>query len=144
MKLNDRHKAFADEYLINGMNATQAYLSIYKSVKKVEVAEAAASRLLSNVMIKDYIIEKQKENQKKVEIDQEWIIKEYIALLSSCKTEGLDGAGTIKDRTNWVKTLAQLTKMLGLDAPDKQEIEHKGLGTILINMDKNIKNNNEE
>ena len=132
-KLNNRHKAFCDEYLANGLNGTQAYLSIYKSVKKEKTAEAAASRLLSNVKVKAYIAEKQKENQKKIDIDQKFILDEYMQLLESCKAEGMDGAGTIKDRTNWAKALAQLSKMLGLDAPEKQEIEHKG---ITINITK--------
>jgi phage terminase small subunit len=127
MEINPRHKAFADEYLVNGMNATQAYLSVYRSVKKEETARVNGSKLLTNANIQTYIAERQKENQKKIEIDQEWILREYMELLKSCKDEGLDGVGTIKDRTNWAKSLAQLTKMLGLDAPEKQEVEHKGL-----------------
>lgn len=136
MEINPRHKAFADEYLINGMNATQAYLSVYKSVKKTRTAEVNGNKILSNAEVKAYIAERQKENQKKIEIDQEWILREYMELLKSCKDEGLDGGGTIKDRTNWAKSLAQLTKMLGLDAPEKQEVEHKGLEGFQINIKK--------
>jgi phage terminase small subunit len=129
---NKRHKQFAEEYLSNGMNATQAYLSVYKSVKNERTAEAAASRLLSNVKVKEYLYEKQKELSKKSEIDREFILEEYKQLLDSCKLEGMDGAGTIKDRTNWAKALAQITKMLGLDAPEKQEITHKGISINII------------
>ena len=46
--MNDKHKAFADEYLINGFNITQAYLTVYKSVTKEPVAAANGSRLLKN------------------------------------------------------------------------------------------------
>jgi hypothetical protein len=136
MEINPRHKAFADEYLVNGMNATQAYLSVYRSVKKEETARVNGSKLLTNANIQAYIAERQKENQKKIEIDQEWILREYIELLNSCKVEGLDGYGTIKDRTNWAKSLAQLTKMLGLDAPEKTEVEHKGLTINILKPNK--------
>ena len=131
-KLSDRHKAFADEYLANGLNGTQAYLSVYKSVKKEKTAEAAASRLLSNVKVKAYIAEKQKENQKKVDINQEWVLREYMELITSAKEEGMDGAGTLKDRTNWAKALAQLSKLLGLDSPEKHEHKHEGINFNII------------
>jgi phage terminase small subunit len=52
---NKRHLAFADEYLVNGHNATQAYLSVYKSVKKKTTAEVNGSKLLSKIEIKEYI-----------------------------------------------------------------------------------------
>lgn len=123
--LNERHKAFCDEYLVNGQNATKAYLAVYKSVKSERTAEAAASRLLSNVKVKDYIATQLQKTAKKYDIDREFILKEYMELLDSCKVEGIDGAGTIKDRTNWAKAIGQLSKFLGLDAPDKQEITHK-------------------
>jgi phage terminase small subunit len=136
MKLNDRHKLFADEYLANGMNGTRAYLAVYKTVKKEKTAEVNASRLLSNAKLKAYIAEKQAELAKSKEIDRDFILNEYIELLDSCKAEGLDGAGTIKDRTNWAKALSQLTKMLGMDAPEKTEVEHKGLEGFQINIKK--------
>lgn len=129
--MNNRHKAFADEYLSNGLNATQAYLSVYKSVKKEETARVNGSKLLTNTNVKAYIADKQEELSKDAKIDREYILKEYMELLASCKDEGIDGMGTIKDRTNWAKALAQITKMLGLDEPDKQQIEHKG---VVINI----------
>jgi hypothetical protein len=132
MITNKRHKAFADEYLSNGMNGTQAYLSVYKGVKKEETARVNSSKLLTNTNIKAYIEEKQKELAKSKQIDQEFIINEYLQLLDSCKVEGNDGKGTIKDRTNWAKALAQLTKMLGLDAVQKIEIDHKGFKGLNI------------
>jgi len=127
MITNKKHKAFADEYLANGMNGTQAYLSIYKSVKKEDTAAVNASKLLRNTKVKAYIKAEQDKTSAKLNIDKEYILREYMALISSCKEEGIDGEGTLKDRTNWAKGLAQLTKMLGLDEPDKTEITHKGL-----------------
>lgn len=123
-KLNDKQKQFADEYLINGFCGRKAYLAVYKSVKTEAAADVMASRLLSNVKVKEYIAQKQAVTAKKFDITREYITNEYLQLIESAKKEGLDGQGTLKDRTNWAKALAQLSKLLGLDAPEK--VEHSG------------------
>ena len=53
--MTEKQKQFCDEYLANGLNATQAYLAVYKSVKSTDVAGAAAARLLGNVSVNEYI-----------------------------------------------------------------------------------------
>lgn len=57
--MTNKHKAFADEYLSNGMIGSRAYMSVYKSVKKEETARVNASRLLTNIKIKSYIAAEQ-------------------------------------------------------------------------------------
>ena len=116
MSLSAKHKAFCDEYLANGMNATQAYKSIYKTNDKV--SEASSSRLLLNVKVKEYIQQEQEKTSKKLEITREFLIKEYLELIESAKSDD-----TFIDRGNWNKSLAQLSKLLGLDAPIKQQSE---------------------
>ena len=54
--MTDNQRKFADEYLID-CNARRAYKVAYPKIKKDEVADAAASRLLSNVKVKAYIDE---------------------------------------------------------------------------------------
>lgn len=54
--MTDNQKKFADEYLID-CNARRAYSVAYPGVKKQNVIDAAASRLLSNVKVKTYIDE---------------------------------------------------------------------------------------
>lgn len=135
-KLSERHKAFVNEYLINGRNGTKAYMSVYKSVTSEDSAKANASRLLTKDNVKEYLEKEQEKLQKKTDINKEFILGEYMELLDSCKVEGIDGYGTIKDRTNWAKALSQLTKMLGLDAPDKSEVEHKGLTINILKPNK--------
>lgn len=127
-KLSEKHKRAVDCYFNNGMNKTQALIDAGYSEK---YANKNIHSVFDRPEVKAYIDEKQKELSLDAKIDREYILKEYMELLESCKDEGLDGMGTIKDRTNWAKALAQITKMLGLDAPDKQEIEHKG---IIINI----------
>jgi phage terminase small subunit len=115
MNLSAKHKAFCDQYLSNGLNATQAYKSVYKTNDKV--SEAAASRLLSNVKVKEYIQQEQNKTSEKLEITREFLIKEYLELIESAKTDE-----NFIDRGNWNKSLAQLAKLLGLDAAIKQDI----------------------
>ena len=115
MSLSAKHKAFCDQYLSNGLNATQAYKSVYKTNDKV--SEAAASRLLSNVKVKEYIQQEQNKTSEKLEITREFLIKEYLELIQSAKTDE-----NFIDRGNWNKSLAQLAKLLGLDAAIKQDI----------------------
>lgn len=53
--MTDKQKLFCDEYLSNGMNATQAYLKVYKNVKSEDVAGACAARLLGNASVREYL-----------------------------------------------------------------------------------------
>lgn len=54
--MTKKQKMFADEYLID-LNATRAYMAVYKNCKSEAAASAAAARLLRNVKIKAYIEE---------------------------------------------------------------------------------------
>ena len=54
----------------------------------------------------------------KLEGPREFLIKEYLELIESAKSDE-----TFIDRGNWNKSLAQLAKLLGLDAPIKQQTE---------------------
>src|ERR1044071_925953 len=54
--LSDKHKAFIDEYM-RGLNATQAYMRVYKGTK-YEAARSSSSALLTNPNIKAEIAER--------------------------------------------------------------------------------------
>jgi phage terminase small subunit len=120
--LNPKQIKFIDSYMISGNATESAKLAGYSE----KTAQEQGSRLLSNVIIKNEIESRQKQMATKANIDREYILNEYKDLLESCKQEGLDGAGTIKDRSNWAKALAQLTKFLGLDAPEKVDVTSGG------------------
>lgn len=66
VKLTQKQKAFADEYIINGGNATQAAIKAGYSKK---TADVTASKLLRNVKVLDYIASKIKPVMEKREID---------------------------------------------------------------------------
>ena len=83
-KLNPRHKAFwLIEYLANGMNAKQAYLSVYKNVKKrfyskkLMVAGWLTMQRLRLISMKL----KEIKQAKKASIDRDWIVNEYMQII---------------------------------------------------------------
>lgn len=69
-KLTPKQKAFADNYLINGYNATQAYKDSGYTFKNNGVAEASSSKLLGNPKVNDYISKRLNKIDKKVETKQ--------------------------------------------------------------------------
>lgn len=111
MNLSAKHKAFCDEYLANGMNATQAYKSIYKTNDKV--SEASASRLLLNVKLKEYIQEQQETTAQRLQITKEELLNDLVEIKNNNK--GIrDGVA--------MKAIEIINKMSGFDAPIKQDI----------------------
>ncbi len=75
-KLTEKQKLFVDEYLID-LNATRAYKVAYPHVKSDGAAMSAASRLLRNVKVKDYIDEQlEKISSEKIADAQE--VMEYL------------------------------------------------------------------
>lgn len=73
--MTDAQKRFCDEYLID-LNATRAYKVAYSRCKKDETASVNASKLLRNTKVQKYILEKQKEIEKRTEITQDMVINE--------------------------------------------------------------------
>lgn len=69
-KLTPKQKAFADNYLVNGFNATQAYKDAGYKWKNDNVAKASASQLLANPNVNDYISKRLKRIEKKKETKQ--------------------------------------------------------------------------
>lgn len=85
--LSNQQKLFCQEYLKLGMNATQAYMKVYKTCKKEETAMANASRLLRNVKVKEYIEELQSKVEEKAIVSIEDIVKELTAIAFTDRTK---------------------------------------------------------
>ena len=111
MSLSAKHKAFCDEYLANGMNATQAYKSVYKVTDKV--AGASAPRLLENARVKEYLQEERQKIAKQLNITKEELLLDL--------KEIVDRNKGIRDATA-MKAIEIINKMSGFDAPIKQDI----------------------
>ena len=103
--MTEKQKRFCDEYLID-LNATRAYKVAYKNVKSDDVANAAASRLLTNVNVKNYIDDCMEERQKRTEVTQDRVIQELAAIAFSKVTD----YATVKDDMVKIKDTDELTE----------------------------------
>ncbi|MDO4170291.1 MAG: terminase small subunit [Lachnospiraceae bacterium] len=56
MALTEKQKKFVEEYAVD-TNATRAYKAVYSNIKNDNTAAAAASRLLKNQEVKEYLKE---------------------------------------------------------------------------------------
>ena len=72
--LTSNQRAFADEYIRNKGNATQAYLFAYPHIKNENTAAVNASRLLRNAKVSKYIADRTKEILDKQKMGQDEII----------------------------------------------------------------------
>ena len=130
--MTEKQKIFADEYIID-LNATRAYKAAYPSVKKDNVASAAASRMLGNVKVKAYIDEQLEKLKSERVADQQEVLEFLTSVMRGEVTEPLlilDGEGTermvrAKPSVSTRKSAAvDLGKRYGLFV-DKQEITQR-------------------
>ena len=130
--MTEKQKIFADEYIID-LNATRAYKAAYPSVKKDNVASAAASRMLGNVKVKAYIDEQLEKLKSERVADQQEVLEFLTSVMRGEVTEPLlilDGEGTqrmvmAKPSVSTRKSAAvDLGKRYGLFV-DKQEVTQR-------------------
>lgn len=100
MNLSNNQKLFCQEYLKLGMNGTQAYLNVYKSVKKEATARTNASRLLTNANIQEYVKELQEKVEEKAIVSIEDIVKELYKIGFSNVKDLYDESGKLKEISN--------------------------------------------
>lgn len=82
-KLTDKQELFAREYL-KDLNATQAAIRAGYSEK---TAQVQSSRLLSNVMVQQYVSELAKERNNRVGIDVDYVLRQAVKLHERCMQE---------------------------------------------------------
>ena len=121
-KLTKKEKAFCEEYIANGYNATQAYLKAYEGCA-YETAHSQGCRVARKPHIKEYILELQKEA-----FAAACINAERVALRLS-EIAFADKEDEIYNITAQLKALDLLQKQLGLQ---KQKLEAE------VNTDINI------
>jgi len=80
--LTEKQKQFCREYIYD-WNGTRSYLAVYPDVKKDETARAAASRLLTNVNVKAYIEEIQRNLEQMAGISRLRVLEEHMKLAFS-------------------------------------------------------------
>ena len=77
--MTDKQIIFANEYLID-LNGTRAYNEAYPHVKNDNTAAAAATRLMNNPEVKDYIDKRIKDRLERIEVTQDDVIQELAAI----------------------------------------------------------------
>lgn len=121
--MNPKHQLFCDTYLSNGRNATQAYMSVYKS-KNDETARKLAPRLMSNDGISAFLMSKMNEHSQNVGITLESQLEKLKDLYQLSYAVG--------DNKGCIKAIEVQNKMLGLDAPTKLELTGKDGGNLKV------------
>ncbi len=109
--MTPKQKLFCEHYLSNGLNATQAYKSVYNVGDKV--AGASGARLLENVSVKDYLSQQQDKTAKKLQIRKEDLIQDLIDIKENNKDDAPPFA---------IKAIEVINKMLGFNEPERQDI----------------------
>lgn len=109
--ISDRYKAFADEYLLNGMNGTQAYHKVYPGVTD-DTAKSNAYKILTNTYVIEYLEKEKGINRKRAR---------------KSKNDKLDITEQIMDAkeektTDRLKAIEVHNKMTGDNEPEKTEI----------------------
>ena len=130
--LTTNQRAFADEYIANKGNATQAYLKAYPNVTKETTANSNGSRLLRNAKVAGYIAERTKETLEAQKMTGDEII---ITLVSIARREQQTSYSKQYDHLNdevikeitytfqpsveeATRALETLVKWAGLDSPN--------------------------
>jgi phage terminase small subunit len=116
MSLTDKQRAFVDEYLVNGFNATQAYLKAYPDSSE-EAARSSASALLTNPNVKSIIEEEQKESRKRARMSKDDKLDLIEEILLEQEERTLDK----------LKAIEIHNKMTGDNEPEKHDHKHEGI-----------------
>jgi PBSX family phage terminase large subunit len=134
-ELTPKWKAFADEYIKNGGNGTQAYISAGYSENG---ANRSAQKLLTKTVITEYIAEKMEQIEKEQHRDIMSLAEIQERRSKIAKGEVVDGLGFSPDFSDQLKAMDGLEKALTiaekhkLEAEEKEKREKAALWTIPI------------
>ena len=116
MKLTDKQKRFIEEYMANGMNATQAAKDAGYSEK---TADVIGSENLVKPNIKAEIERLQAETSITLQVTKESLINDLLKIKDLCLTD-------TKSIHNSIKAIDTINKMLGFNEPIRQDITSGG------------------
>lgn len=117
MKLTEKQKRFADEYIRTG-NITQSYMIAYQNVKKESTAAANGSRLLKNAKVKAYIDERLEELKKQSIAEQDEVLQFLTKVMRGEITEEIplglgEGYQELKNKEPYLKDRIKAAELLG-------------------------------
>ena len=131
--LTNNQKLFCQEYIKIGMNATKAYMTVYKTCKTEKTAGVNASRLLENARIQEYIQLLQKETEKET-IMSVTERKEWLTNVINGKVKQNNKEAYILEK---LKALDILNKMDG-EYTSKVQIDNPKATKILSSINKQL------
>ena len=114
MALTAKQQRFVDEYLID-LNATQAAIRVGYSKK---TADQQASRLLTNVKVREYLAQRQADRANRTEITQDMVLNELAKI----------GFSDIRKIVRWGET--QVRMVDGEDDGPEDMVPYHGLALI--------------
>ena len=121
-KLTPKQKAFADEYIKNGGNATQAYI---KAGYSKNGANRSAHTLLTNSVISEYIASLTERIEKEQHRDIMSLADIQERRSKIAKGEVVDGLGFAPDFSDQLKAMDGLEKALTIAEKQRVEREEK-------------------
>ena len=131
--LTSKQKRFVEYYLGNGENATKAYKQAGYKVKNDNVASPEASKLLQNPKVSQAIMRekagelaKQAKRARKADIDQDWLVTQYIDTIELAKQD--------KQYNVMKSSIDSIGKLLGLMV-DRKELAVSGEVSHLASLD---------
>lgn len=98
--MNERQERFASEYIID-LDRVRAYKVAYPNVKKDETAKAAATRLLSDVNVKEYVEKALKEIEGKKIANAKEVMEYLSSVMRREKNEHI--VVTLRDKKGYYK-----------------------------------------
>lgn len=111
MKINNKHRAFIDEYFSSGFNGTLSYMKVYGC--QYDTARTNAPKLLADTGIRKIMEEKQAEIAERANIKKENILTKLMEIAYGENTKPADS----------IRAINEMNRMLGY-ATDK--VEHSG------------------
>lgn len=116
--LTEKQSFFIEKYIVNNFNATQAYLEVYSSTNPLNAA-ASAARVLAIPKVQEYLNKRKADMAFEVNIKKADLLAHLVEIHKLCMDEA--------DYRTAIQAIAQISKMLGYDAPviSKVELEDK-------------------
>ena len=143
-KLSDKHKLAADLYLSNGFNKTQAIIDAGYTNK---YAHQNTHKVFDRPEVIEYIKKEQDKTSKKLEIKREDMLRSLVnraKLVDEMQILAAKQTLTIQEESKYARLLMmlkasdgnkaweQIAKAQGWNEPEKQEVTHKGIEGIKI------------
>lgn len=143
--ITDQQQAFADEYIVNPSNQAQAAIKAGYSTK---TAYAAASRLLKNVKVQNYIKQRKDELEDEKIADQKEVLQFWTAGMRGERKENvvvssMDGADVVenqlseRDRIKNAELLAKATGMF-IDRKEVTNVQPIVISTAPVSDDEDV------